>query len=49
MKKRVAFDTEVFEVVDRLKRGEKIKNLDVLGTFDKYLNAIETIVDNINQ
>ncbi len=49
LKKRVAFDTEVFEVVDRLKRGEKIKNLDVLGTFDKYLNAIETIVDNINQ
>jgi hypothetical protein len=49
LKERVQFDLEAFEVVDRLKRGEKMKNLDVLGTFDKYLTAIETIIDNVNQ
>jgi hypothetical protein len=47
LKEHVAFDAEAFEVVDRLKRGEKIKNLDVAAAFEKYLGAIEDIVDNV--
>jgi hypothetical protein len=39
--KRVKFDMGVFETVERLKSGEKIKDLDVLATFDKYLTALE--------
>ncbi len=49
LKKHIAFDIEPFETVDRLKRGERIGGLDVLGTFEKYLGSIETIVDNVNQ
>ena len=49
LKKHVSFDLEVFEIVDRLKRGEKIKNLDVLGSFERYFNSIEAIVDNVNR
>lgn len=49
LKTHIAFDLEVFEIVDRLKRGEKMKGLDVLGTFEKYLGNIETIVNNVNQ
>ena len=48
LKDHVAFDLEPFEIVDRLKQGEKMKNLDVLGTFEKYLGAIEYIIDNVN-
>ncbi|HUO57714.1 MAG TPA: nucleotidyltransferase domain-containing protein [bacterium] len=49
LREKVTFDIDVFETVDRLKRGEKMKDLDVLGTFEKYLGNIETIVDNVNQ
>ncbi len=48
LKDHVSFDLEPFEIVDRLKQGEKIKSLDVLGTFEKYLGAIESIIDNVN-
>ena len=48
LKDHIPFDLEPFEIVDRLKHGEKIKNLDVLGTFEKYLGAIESIIDNVN-
>jgi len=43
------FDIEVFQIVDRLKRGEKIKGLDVLQTFEKYLESIENIIGKMNQ
>ena len=49
LKVHIDFDPETFEIVDRLKRGEKLKGLDVLGTFEKYLGNIETIVNNVNQ
>lgn len=48
LKKKITFDLEPFETVDRLKRGEKIKDLNVLVLFEKYLSSIETIVDNVN-
>ncbi len=49
LKEFISFDLEVFETIDKLKNGEKIRNLDVLGAFEKYLGAIEKIVDNVNQ
>jgi hypothetical protein len=49
LKEQISFDLEVFETVDRLKRGEKIKDLNALETFEKYLGAIESIVDNVNK
>ena len=49
LKTHIPLDLEPFETVDRLKRGEKVKDLDVLGTFEKYLGAIESIVDNVNK
>lgn len=48
LKKRITFDADIFETVDRLKRGEKIKDLNVLVVFEKYLGSIETIIDNVN-
>lgn len=48
LKDHISFDLEPFEIVNRLKHREKIKNLDVLGTFEKYLGAIESIIDNVN-
>jgi predicted nucleotidyltransferase len=49
LKAHIAFDLEPFAVVDKLKRGEKVANLDVLHTFQKYLGAIEAIVDNVDK
>jgi hypothetical protein len=49
LKEHVSFNVEAFETVDRLKRGEKIKDLDLAETFEKYLGAIQSIVDNVNQ
>ena len=48
LQERFPFDLEVFRTVDGLKRGESPKGLDVLGTFEKYLSAIETVVDKIS-
>ena len=48
LQERFSFDVEVFQTLDRLKRGETIKGLDALETFGKYLNAIELITDKIN-
>ena len=48
LQERFPFDLEVFRTVDGLKRGESLKGLDVLGTFEKYLSAIETVVDKIS-
>jgi hypothetical protein len=49
LKDHISFDLEVFETVEKLKLGEKIKGLDVLGTFEKYLGNIEMIVNNVNE
>lgn len=49
LKDHIPFDPWPFEVVDRLKQGEKVKGLDLLETFEKYLGAIESIVDNVNK
>jgi len=49
LKTHIAFDLEPFTVVDKLKREEKVSNLDVLRTFQKYLGAIEAIVDNVDK
>ncbi len=49
LKTHVAFDLEVFEVVDRLKRGEKVPGLDVSQTFQKYLGSVEAIVNNVDR
>jgi hypothetical protein len=45
---KIPFDIEVFQILDRLKRGEKIKGLGLLLTFEKYLETIELIADKIN-
>jgi hypothetical protein len=49
LKDHVPFDHWPFEVADRLKQGEKIKGLDVMEAFEKYLAAIESIVDHVNK
>lgn len=49
LKKHISFDADVFETVDRLKRGEKIRDLDVFVLFEKYLGSIEAIVDNVSR
>ncbi len=49
LKTHIAFDLEPFTVVDNLKRGVKVPGLDVLHTFQKYLGAIEAIVDNVDK
>lgn len=48
LKEHITFDLEPFEILDRLKRGEKIKDFNVLDVFEKYLGAIETIINNVN-
>lgn len=49
LKKKISFDADVFETVDRLKRGEKIRGLDFFVVFEKYLGSIETIIDNVSR
>jgi hypothetical protein len=46
--KRVKFDMGVFETLERLKYGEKVRDLDVLATFDKYLTALEELAAKIS-
>ncbi len=47
LKERVPFELEVFETLDRLKRGEKMKGLDVPVLFEKYLANVEAIVNRV--
>jgi hypothetical protein len=47
LKAKITFDADVFETLDRLKRGERIRDLDVFVVFEKYLGAIETIIDTV--
>ena len=49
LKANIAFDLEPFETVDKVKRGAKMDNLEVIPTFQKYLGAIQIIVDNVDQ
>jgi hypothetical protein len=49
LRERLDFDLEPFEALHRLKNGEKIVKLDVLGTFEKYLGALEAILHNVNE
>lgn len=49
LKDRVTFEVDVFETLDYLKRGEKSKGLDVLGTFDKYLANVEAVIDQVGK
>jgi len=49
LKTHIAFDLDPFMAVDNLKRGVKTGNLDILHTFQKYLGAIEAIVDNVDK
>ena len=49
LQQHITFDLEPFEVISRLKRGEKMKDLNVLSLFEKYLGSIEAIVDNVNR
>lgn len=46
--KHIPCDVEVFRMVERLKTGEKIKDLDMIKLFERYLKAIENIVDAID-
>jgi hypothetical protein len=48
LQEKFPFDIEVFRKVERLKKGEKIKGLDLLGTFEKYLETIEAVAGKIN-
>ncbi len=48
LREKIEFDLEVFYSVDRLKRGESPNGLDVLGTFEKYLTAVEAVADKIS-
>jgi hypothetical protein len=45
----MAFDLEPFVAVDKLKRGQKIANSEVIPMFQKYLGAIQAIVDNVDK
>ncbi len=47
LKEHLSFDLDPFETIARLKKGEKIKDLNVLVLFEKYLGSIEVIVDNV--
>lgn len=49
LRERFDFETEAFETIDRVKRGAPIKGLDAVKIFDEYLDAIESLVDRINQ
>jgi predicted nucleotidyltransferase len=47
--KRFKVNVEAFETVDRVKRGENLKNLDPLKIFEGYLDAIETLMEQIGR
>ncbi len=49
LRERFDFEMEAFETIDRVKRGESYKGLDAVKIFDEYLDAIESLIDRINQ
>jgi Nucleotidyltransferase domain len=49
LKNHIAFDIEPFVAVDNLKRGVKASELSVLATFQKYLMAIQAIVNSVEK
>jgi hypothetical protein len=49
LKTNMDFDLEPFEAADKLKRGIKTADLDVILTFQKYLGAVQAIVDNVDK
>ncbi len=46
--KRIKFDPKPFETLHRLKQGERIGDLDITATFEKYVEAIETVVEKLS-
>ncbi len=49
LRERFDFETEAFEKVDRVKRGGKTKGMDAIQVFEEYLDAIEALIERINQ
>lgn len=49
LQKHIPCDVEVFQIVERLKRGEKLKELDSLELFKRYLQTVENVVDGIDR
>lgn len=49
LNKHIPCDMEVFGIVNRLKQGEKIKALDRVKLFERYLKAVENVVDAVDQ
>jgi hypothetical protein len=49
LRERFDFETEAFEKIDRVKRGGKTKGMDAIQVFEEYLDAIEALIERINQ
>ncbi|HEY5037681.1 MAG TPA: hypothetical protein VIJ93_01260, partial [bacterium] len=48
LQEHIPFDLEIFQILERLKRGEKIKSLNILQTFERYLEALESLIEKVN-
>ena len=48
LNKHVPCDPELFGSIERLKRGEKIKDLEINSLFERYLKTVETVVNAID-
>ncbi len=49
LKSHIAFDMEPFEIVDRLKRGEKVPDFDTVHVFQRYLSSIQSVVNHVDR
>ena len=49
LNKHISCDMELFEILDRLKQGEKLKDLDRIILFERYLKAVENVVDAVDK
>jgi len=48
LNKHIPFDLEVFSIIEKVKKGEKFKDLEPLDIFKRYLSSVEKVVDGID-
>ncbi len=48
LNKHIPCDPELFGIIERLKKGEKIKDLEPISLFERYLKTVENVVDAVD-
>lgn len=48
LNKQIVCDMELFGILDRIKQGEKLKEWDRIILFERYLKAVENVVDAVD-